>query len=1027
MNNIKTSIPKYGDSASIIPGGTMQFLDIGIDIRKVKRLTSEYYEYEYAQSSSDLNILGLVCLTPSHDGESYVDSVTGEPWVDPISQQPVNNLEPMYSIGKDKALDPYLDKWVPLPFFRSSGSISRNENRFRYGPTDWARGKITEIKNPEENGYTHHLTIAFDTHIEKDIDVPNVDPSEGYAGIAEVDINEGAEYVFISEYKYLVWFLQLDWVKDWLKDFFEESLHKKNPKKIIRPEDMEHKFEHIARYFSFLELIRETGNIPKIRLIDPLKNQSPIDVDLVLDIGNSRTIGMLIEKREDESLSLDYGSILEIRDLSKPSRTYRDTFNSYVCFAKGKFGDLNGYSRSSGRSREAFTWPSPVRIGDEAARLSVSSKKEQGQTSSSSPKRYLWDMRPAKQEWRFSPNSDDLNLEEPPVNSGDFVGYINNNGFPLKTLSNSSNFWFGSSSEQPKFPVTEPFFCRSSLMMFLLAEIITHALVQINSPAQRNSRRLPDIPRRLRRIILTAPPAMSVTERKIYLKWANSAIDVLWDSMDWTQYSKNQSDYRSCPEIRMNLDEASATQLVFVYNEIEQKFTGDAEQYFNIFGKFRKNYPLSKSLRVASIDIGGGTTDMVITTYVNERINSTNRLVPNQEFREGFNFAGDDLLKILIENHILKELKTFISPLIIGNVNEFFHRKFSKNASGLSEQDKNIRAQFGTQVLLPISLKIMQKLEELKNDESSDFIFSMPFKSFFDLDTYPSNDILNYIENIPSILNQNIKLESWTPSFNLGEVTSSLSGAIGPYIRDLCEIIRNWNCDFLVLSGRPSSLPLIHACLHRMPPVLPSRIIPMSLYKVENWYPFWTTPDGRISDPKTTGVVGAMLSAVSEGYLKNFYFQSSSLKPASTIRFIGSMENDRQILDSNLLFDGLDVGSIRDEEISTVLKFQTQTHLGFRQMQTERWKTTPFYFLSYANALAAEKADKKAPYQISLSYKRRFDEETEDSRAENEGILKITEIVDKNGSGVSLSTIDLQLKSLWDDSHWFDSGLFDVH
>jgi hypothetical protein len=721
MNNIKTSIPKYGDSISIIPGGTMQFLDIGIDIRKIKRLTSEYYEY--SKNSPDINILGLVCLAPSHDGDGYVDSVTGEPWIDPITEQSVNNPEPMYSISKDKALEPFLDKWVPLPFFRSSGFINRYENRFRYGPTDWARGKITEIPDPGDDGYTHHLTIAFDTNIEKSIDVSNVNALEGYAGIAEVDINEGAEYIFISEYKYLVWYFQLDWVKEWLKDFFEEFLLKKNPKRNIRNEDIEHKFEHIARYFSFLELIRETGNIPKVRLIDPLKNQSPIDVDLVLDIGNSRTIGMLIEKREDESLSLDYGAILEIRDLSKPSRIYRDTFNSYVCFAKGKFGDPNGFSKSSGRSRESFTWPSPVRIGDEAARLSVLSKKEQGQTSSSSPKRYLWDMRPAKQEWRFSPNSDEFNSEEPPVNSGDFVGFINNNGFPLKTINNTSQYWFGAATEQPKFPVTEPFFCRSSLMMFLLAEIITHAIVQINSPVQRNARRLPDIPRRLRRIILTAPPAMSVTERRIYLKWANSAVDVLWDSMDWNEFSQNHTDYRLRPEIRMNLDEASATQLVFVYNEIENKFTGDAEQYFNIFGKFRSRYPQSKSLRVASIDIGGGTTDMVITTYLNEKINSTNRLIPNQEFREGFNFAGDDLLKILIENHILKDLKSFILPLINSNVNEIFHRKFSKNASGLSEQDKNLRAQFGTQVLLPIALKVMQKLEELKNDESFEYIF----------------------------------------------------------------------------------------------------------------------------------------------------------------------------------------------------------------------------------------------------------------------------------------------------------------
>jgi hypothetical protein len=66
------------------------------------------------------------------------------------------------------------------------------------------------------------------------------------------------------------------------------------------------------------------------------------------------------------------------------------------------------------------------------------------------------------------------------------------------------------------------------------------------------------------------------------------------------------------------------------------------------------------------------------------------------------------------------------------------------------------------------------------------------------------------------------------------------------------------------------------------------------------------------------------------------------------------------------------------------------------------------------------------PYQLHLSYQRRFeDDELDNDQAENEGVLKIEEISAKDGSSVPRSDVVAQLKSLWADSHWLDTGLFD--
>jgi len=712
MKKFEKELPTYRKVVSLIPGGTMQFLDIGIDIRSLPRLKSEFLELEVPTADNKVNVY-LRCMTLNDDGDHYIDAQTGEAVINPSTGLQDKSIQPDYSISIDKALSPFLNKWVPLPFFRTEGNIGGSEIRYRYGPTDWARARIQQLDEPDSQGHTHRLVVAFDTHVQSDIDVTSASPDEGYASLSEMDMHDGAELSLATQFKSYAWFLSLDWMRDWLRELFEDTLRQKFPNRAIRESDFEHRYEHLARYIAFIELIGLTDAIPKVKITDPRRHSDPIDVDLVLDIGNSRTIGMLIEKRPGESLSLDNGSVLELRDLSQPLIHHRDTFSSYVCFSRARFGDPNGYARGSGRYRPSFSWPTVVRVGAEAIKLAINSRREEGQTSMSSPKRYLWDLKPRVQEWRYAPEADDPLSPESPVNSGDFVGFVNNEGTPLHAFEMRRTQALDFIKGQSDFPVTEPKFSRSSMMMFLISEIVTHALVQANSPAQRNNRLNPDIPRRLRSIILTTPPAMSVSERSLYMQWAKWAVDIVWKALGWEDFAGEINDYRVKPKVRMDLDEASATQLVFVYNEIEKRFAGDTKKYFDIFGKKRKKYQEKQSLRVASIDIGGGTTDMVITTYLSDSAGATNILIPHQEFREGFNVAGDDILKAVIENHIIPELTAFLSSIDANVTRELIMRRLGKDAVDLTEKDRNLRAQFSQQIFVPIALNIFSKLEQL--------------------------------------------------------------------------------------------------------------------------------------------------------------------------------------------------------------------------------------------------------------------------------------------------------------------------
>jgi len=1023
----KIKLPEYGNLVSLIPGGTIQFIDFAFNAKDIGRLTTEFHESEQNTDNHGCSRWALKCLRRAHDGDYYVDCQNDEPFIEMSPQGREIQGRPTFSISPEKAIEPYLGKWVPLPFFRSEAQFAVNEQRHRYGPTDWARIKVVALPEPDELGNTHVAAIGFDTHIQDHIDVATASPEYGYPALSVSDMHEGAEFALFSQPKHNAWFLSLDWVTDWLLDLYLSMMRLKRPGRPVTPEDLPFRTEHLARYLGFLELLNMTGKVPRLRLIDPRKH-APVDVDLVLDIGNSRTIGMLLERRAGENLSLNNGSILELRDIAKGTERYKNTFSSAICFAKAHFGD-DSYAQGSGRMRPSFTWPSAVRVGPEATRLAAMSRREQGETFMSSPKRYLWDVRTRLHQWSYAPDLENGIFEETPVNSGAFVGFINNSGWPLPSVQTSFAKLGPQQALDDPYPVTDPRFSRSSLMMFLLGEILSQALVQINSPAQRTDRPTPDIARRLRQITLTVPPAMPLSERKILLRWAQSAVDVIWNAQEWQDFAEDETDYRRKPSVRVSLDEASATQIVFVYNEIAEKFSGDSQQYFDVFGKVRARYGDSPCLRIASIDIGGGTTDTVVTTYVNDVAGSTNIIVPYQEFRESFNFAGDDLLKIVIEKFVIPEVAKNLSVNGLPTASSELSRKLGKDVVGVSQRDRNLRAQFTQQVLTPLGIKVLEALEKTAVEDLQSSLISIDGETVFGRN--PGTDQVArrfFSDLLVGSQSSDLTLSEWVLSFDLGAVSVALNAAISPYLNDLSEVINLWDCDYLVLSGRPSCLPTIHALIRKTLPVGPARIVPMSNYVIESWYPFWA-PGGRIDDPKTTGVVGAMLSSISEGNLMNFHFKTGNLRPASTIKFMGMMSIDKQIKTNNLLFDGANLEATTDEDFSGTFEFAAPMYIGYRQMKAERWKTTPAYYVSFASQQAIERSIRHGvPYKIFFTFHRdRQASQTYDDTGEYEGGIKIDEILARDGSMIPLSDIDIQTKSLWDEyGHWVDTGLFDL-
>ena len=119
------------------------------------------------------------------------------------------------------------------------------------------------------------------------------------------------------------------------------------------------------------------------------------------------------------------------------------------------------------------------------------------------------------------------------------------------------------------------------------------------------------------------------------------------------------------PELVIDWDEASCSQQVFLFNEISEIYSHDAQQYFKDYGREREVDGKSRdTLRIASVDIGGGTTDLMITTY---NCDESDVIYPIQEFREGFRIAGDDILYGVIKEAVLPSISDHLSALGASN------------------------------------------------------------------------------------------------------------------------------------------------------------------------------------------------------------------------------------------------------------------------------------------------------------------------------------------------------------------------
>jgi len=975
-----------------------------------------------------------------------------------IEQPPEFEYE---AVSKLRSYEAFVGAWMPVPILKVLGESARG-TRFDVGPTNWARVLVT----PQDPGATareaakFHVVYAFDTQV-----VKNPADEAIYISPTETDAWQEVAFRFAPKIAEVSRFLRderqfekdgkLDkvdlqrWMSAWVERVFERHQRSLRPGKV--PDEEERSTWPIqawSRYMAFVQLLAKFAPPPEIRFADTFsgdanfrkrhdnvsdQSRKPVDVSLVLDIGNSRTCGILIERLPTGLTKATLGDamLLRLRDLARPNLTYSETFESHVELDQPCFGedDLSEQCRAN-----AFFWPSIVRVGPEAVRLRDQAEGTEALSGLTSPKRYLFDFTAQQQPWRFQQSSYDRLGGPPPLDTA-VRNYVGPRGDVKRQISAESTFYRKKLTYQHERIDISAYpqrlsFSRSSMFTFMLAEIIWQAFTMINNPQLRATRPEADTPRKLMRVILTLPTAMPISEQQILRSRALAAVKLLWDMMGWTEHRPPLAEE---PEIEISLDEASCAQLVYLYGEITERFAGDANAFFDLVGrprprptdgeKTKAQRPAERSVRIASVDVGGGTTDLMVTTYF---VEAGKALVPFQVYREGFRVAGDDLLRDVIERCILPVIEQRLVECGLRSAREFLNRCFGIDRVDMSELDRHLRRQCVTRVLRPAAIAILQAAENAdwaaEEQTTSLTLRDMIIAAGSTVNDPAAGRAIRYVDDAASKEGATgFSLLDTQVDIVLHDVRNAVGAIFGDIFDNLAEIIDHLDCDLVLFAGRPSRLPAVVELLVNKLPVAPHKVIALGSYQAGPWYPFASLRNFTISDPKTVTVTGAMLAQLAQRDVENFTVFLDRLKHRSCAQQIGVLSGTGQQLrtaDVKFKFDSARPPGV--EETATY-PYYAPVRLGYRQIPFDRWVATPLYLLRLLD-------DGKIPKPVEVELTRSSFDDPEDfagSEAAKEEI-RIQSATSAAGADVTKNMV-LELNTMKGaGGYWLDTGLLTI-
>jgi len=472
------------------------------------------------------------------------------------------------------------------------------------------------------------------------------------------------------------------------------------------------------------------------------------------------------------------------------------------------------------------------------------------------------------------------------------------------------------------------------------------------------------------------------------------------------------------PRVLTDWDEASCTQLVYLYTEVARNFGGDARRFFQITSKPRGK-PADGTLLIGSIDVGGGTTDLIINSYRLEGAGTSVTLFPEQKFREGFNVAGDDILLRVVQGHVLPPIEAAMRAAGIANPTDLMAELVGGDRGGEDVIQRNLRQQFALQIAHPVALELMRVAETY--DPTSGVVAAepRPYESFFPGGSKPSDEVVTFVNEAARKRGaKDFDLKATVFPVDLPGLDKTVRAEMGRVLAPLAEIVHAYDCDVLLLSGRPSRLPGIRSLVMELLPLPPERVISLHEYRVGAWYPF-RDARLRVEDPKTTVAVGAMIAALAQSQLPDFSFRSDLLRSKSIAKYIGKLDGGGRLQSEDLVYRDVDLDNREYELPEVAFEFRGPMWLGARQLDLVRWPAARLYALEFAKPEYAERHARETPFRIALARVKPKDKDSGDVER-----FRLRQVTNRDGRAVALDRLTLRLQTLpRREGYWLDTGM----
>jgi hypothetical protein len=1009
---------------TLIGNSGLQFVNLPISLEEGierEKISIGYWEEEGSGNKYELALPD----TNPETGEWY-DILTGDPYP----------ADEVVDLNGREAIALLERAWIPLPVYAKKVYSREGEPQFDEGPMGWCRGRLDPVPGREGE---YHLTLLFNTSIRNEL--------SGDIHLTLTSNDKDSIFELATSIKEVGGLLGQKWFQKGVEKIVNNRLKRVGipDYKTINP------LLYQGAYLLLLKILERSGQFPKFRVFQGEETEPPIEVNLILDIGNSRTTGLLIEERDGEGeIDFSYSFPLEIRDLEFPFKVSKKPFPMRCEFRETKFGEFE-----IPNWEESFNWGSLVRVGDEADRLSRLKGRTFLKTGLSSPKRYLWDGDRAVEPWYFNHGA-----EEPKVvSAGENLLKFVDIDFKGRT----------SDREKGGAPELEGKFSRRALMVFAIIELLMQSLTTINSHLFR--KRQGKLPRRriLRRLVLTSPTAMATLEKRLFLEAGEEAVKIVQNYFAKVDpYNSTISQLEVIPkkedivvDIRQlereerpgttqewGFDEATSLQLAFIYGEIMNRYQGEGKLFFQLEGRKRpipreqlntlsspdiiKALSEGKAVTIASLDIGGGTSDLMICSYRNLPFTSGVHLIPYPEFYEGFSIAGDDVLKRIVERVILHNIRRNLEEQTgtsqsAGVVNHLF----GEFSSSHTASDKEFKREFAYQIAQPLALYGLQLLEK---GEKEIVAKKLP-EIFNELGANaPNPHLIQYINRrIKELIGVEYKFEDNIYIYHPREIAHTLEQTLKNELLRLSQIIQQLKCDYLVLGGRISSIYALRQIFHKYLPLPPARIITLENYPIGKWYPFanW---EGKVEDPKTSVVVGGAIALIA-GTLKrlaSFHLDTHFLKRRikSTANYIGELDRKSHLLKKIWFERGGETA--KEENGEEGVYFNGPVLVGKSQFKVDRqlptrevindWPANPLYSISYSGDPQVERFLSQTPFRIHL---RRHPSNYELIGVKDGDILRPFKIENKFGQPIPTKILEIKLRTIFGErGYWLDTGEF---